>query len=344
LYVAFANQAQSTSNLAPFASAADLVGVDYYPIGTPDTTSGLAPIAADAQDMANRAGKQSAIVLQAFSWGQYPHSALITPRWPTADEMRQMRDIALANSDPNIILWYSYNDVMRSDDPAAHLADLRSAAFAPIAAPDTSIVSAPAGAVDASNATFSHSSDLGSSFQCQLDGGAWEPCGAEQSYSGLTPGGHSFAVRALDRRGRTDESPATREWIVNAPRPAVQPGNTIGTPISPIRFKLATIRMSSNGMARLVVSVPGPGKVVAVGRVLVPRGARSAGAPRAKRAATRTRKAGTVSLRLRIRRPKGHRSRHKLKFVVSFESAAGGKRLVRTKRVVLKPAKRKSAH
>jgi hypothetical protein len=346
LYIAFANQAQSTSNLAPYASAADLVGVDYYPIGTPDTPSGLSSIAAGAQGLADNAGKQSAVVLQAFSWDQYPHSGDTAPRWPTVDEMRKMRDVAIANSDPNLILWYSYNDVMRSDDPAGHLADLRNAAFAPIATPDTSIVAGPEGTVSSSDASFTSSSDLGSSFECQLDGGAWQPCGAQQSYSGLSAGDHQFAVRALDRRGRTDQSPATRVWTAAPPAPPappvttnpVPPGDGFGVPISQVRFALAAIHVSSSGMTRVVVHVPGPGKVIAVGRVVTRRAARSAGVTRAKRAATRTLSAGSVSLALRIRPHKGSASsrKRKLKIVVTFDSASGGKRLTRTKSIVLK--------
>ncbi len=349
LYIAFANQGLSVSNLTPYASAADLVGVDYYPIGTPDSASGLGPIAAGAQGLADGAGKQSAVVLQAFSWDQYPHSAAITPRWPSADEMRLMRDQAMANSDPNLVLWYSYNDVMRSDDPSGHLADLKRAAFAPVATPDTSIGAGPEGMVSSADATFNQSSDLGSSFQCQLDGGGWQPCGSQQSYSGLGPGNHQFGVRALDRRGRMDLSPAIRSWAVAPAAPAETPapgGNSIGAPISTVRFALGKVRISRNGTARIVVRVPGPGKVVAVGRVLVRRAAHSAGVPRPKRAAARTLSAGSVSMALKIHPRKGHvpKRARKLRIVVTFDSATGGKRQSRRKDIVIKSRRRSGGH
>jgi hypothetical protein len=375
LYIAFANQAQSTTNLAPYASVADLVGVDYYPIGTRDTPSGLSPIATDAQRMATGAGKQTAVVLQAFNWNQYAgFSSPETARWPTGGEMRQLRDIVMANSDPNLILWYSYNDIMRSDDPAGHLGDLRNAAFAPIAVPDTSIVAGPEGTVDGGDATFTQSSDLGSRFECRLDGGVWESCGSQQSYSALAAGDHQFAVRAVDRRGRTDESPATRIWtaapppadpdiwtappppadphIWTAPPPPADPpappsGDGIGgpTPSPRVRFELAAVRVSPNGTVRLVVCVPGPGKVVAVGRVLGSGGAHGAGVPRSKRAAASTLSAGRIALALRVRARGGQRSRlkRKLRVVVTFRPSSGGRPLIRTRSFRLKSRHRAAA-
>ena len=67
-------------------------------------------------------------------------------------------------------------------------------------APETTITSSPASPV-ASSATFAFSSsEAGSSFECQLDDGAWVACSSPLSET-PSPGSHSFE-RASDRPGR----------------------------------------------------------------------------------------------------------------------------------------------
>ena len=86
---------------------------------------------------------------------------------------------------------------------------------------DTSITSGPTGTGYVTTATFGFSaSENHSKFQCQLDAGAWSACSSPKAYAGLTVGNHVFAVRATDRWGHTDPTPATRSWSVAL---AVQP-------------------------------------------------------------------------------------------------------------------------
>jgi hypothetical protein len=40
-------------------------------------------------------------------------------------------------------------------------------------------------------------------FQCRFDGGGWSACSSPARFAGLEPGDHTFAVRALNRRGRS---------------------------------------------------------------------------------------------------------------------------------------------
>jgi hypothetical protein len=86
--------------------------------------------------------------------------------------------------------------------------------------PETTIDGGPAeGSTNADgNASFSFSSsETGSSFQCAVDGGAYSACSSPKSLSGLANGQHSFAVKATDAAGNTDQSPATRNFSVDIP-------------------------------------------------------------------------------------------------------------------------------
>ena len=82
-------------------------------------------------------------------------------------------------------------------------------------APDTVIDSGPSGTISTNSAALAfHSSEPGSSFECQLDGGGFAPCSSPRTLSALANGAHSFAVRAIDGAGNVDPSPATRGFTV----------------------------------------------------------------------------------------------------------------------------------
>jgi hypothetical protein len=119
------------TTLSTFADGVEVLGQDYYPIGVsylvPLSQTGA--VAQSVQTLADRAGKQSAMVLQAFSWTQYYPPARCSPwpdcaPYPTVDEMQQLLSMVLQNSHPQLILWYSYFDIRRSDNPVAHWNDL----------------------------------------------------------------------------------------------------------------------------------------------------------------------------------------------------------------------------
>ncbi|HWH44927.1 MAG TPA: hypothetical protein VNT32_09365 [Thermoleophilaceae bacterium] len=131
LYIAHENSGTRGRNLEPFAGLADLVGADFYPVGMGDTVEVVGELSASVQSLASRNGRQSAFVLQSFSWAAYPQFTMPDPRWPTRDEMQRMRDLALQHAQPGLILWYSMQDLERADDPALRWSNLVSAAFAP---------------------------------------------------------------------------------------------------------------------------------------------------------------------------------------------------------------------
>lgn len=85
--------------------------------------------------------------------------------------------------------------------------------------PQTTIVLAPPDPSDSSSAAFAYeSNELGSSFECKLDGGEFSPCpAAGTSYEGLGDGSHSFQVRAIDPSGNVDPSPAGYTFDVALP-------------------------------------------------------------------------------------------------------------------------------
>ena len=86
--------------------------------------------------------------------------------------------------------------------------------------PETTIASGPSGTTESAVATFEFtSSEPGSAFECQLDGGAWTACSSPRTYSELANGQHTFDVRASDAAGNTDPTSASRTWTVTVPDP-----------------------------------------------------------------------------------------------------------------------------
>ncbi|GAB4191454.1 MAG: hypothetical protein OHK0022_05180 [Roseiflexaceae bacterium] len=89
-----------------------------------------------------------------------------------------------------------------------------------LTAPDTTITAGPLANSNSATATFSFTGSDGSgsgvaSFECSLDGGAFVACTDPQTYTGLADGPHTFAVRAIDRAGNVDATPATYSWTID---------------------------------------------------------------------------------------------------------------------------------
>ena len=105
-------------------------------------------------------------------------------------------------------------------------------------APDTAITGGPTGRTGDETPTFAFTgsdSNL-SGFECQLDGGPFEPCSGpgEHTAAALGDGVHAFSVRAEDAAGNVDPSPATRSFDLDATAPDTQitrrPKNRVFTP------------------------------------------------------------------------------------------------------------------
>jgi hypothetical protein len=90
-------------------------------------------------------------------------------------------------------------------------------------APETTISSGPAASTTETGAALAFvSSEAGSTFACKLDAGRWSRCRPPKSYTGLAVGAHQFAVRATDKAGNVDATPAGWSWSVAPPPPPVE--------------------------------------------------------------------------------------------------------------------------
>jgi hypothetical protein len=88
------------------------------------------------------------------------------------------------------------------------------------AAPDTTILSGPAGPTSHATPTFAFdSSEPGSAFQCSIDGRAFALCSSPFTTATLGDGPHSVAVKAIDSALNQDASPASRSFSVDATAP-----------------------------------------------------------------------------------------------------------------------------
>lgn len=118
------------ASLLPMVDTADVVGADYYPIGSDGRSIANISEAAEAiQGVANAYGKGSAVVLQAFSFTQYNEYLECSPypdcaTFPTYDQMRTMRNLTLQYTHPRLVLWYSYYNIFTYDHASQHWADL----------------------------------------------------------------------------------------------------------------------------------------------------------------------------------------------------------------------------
>ncbi len=79
--------------------------------------------------------------------------------------------------------------------------------------PETAIELGPAGTIRSNRVSFVLAG--ANRFECRLDDVGFDPCSSPTILSGLAPGHHDFAARAIDDAGNVDPSPATRTFAVD---------------------------------------------------------------------------------------------------------------------------------
>ena len=76
-------------------------------------------------------------------------------------------------------------------------------------------------------------------FACKLDESPWRRCRSPQSFANLTEASHRFAVRARDRAGNVDGTPAVWRWAVDRTPPDTEILRRGGPSGRTARFQLA---------------------------------------------------------------------------------------------------------
>jgi len=103
------------------------------------------------------------------------------------------------------------------DTPAEHVWTIDTAA------PETMLTETPPAADNSTMVRFSFdSSERNVTFDCSLDGATYAACASGSLVGPVADGAHSFAVRAHDRAGNVDASPAIFAWTVDTSTPDTQ--------------------------------------------------------------------------------------------------------------------------
>ena len=103
-------------------------------------------------------------------------------------------------------------------------------------APVTTITDGPDALTKLTTASITFTADEPASFECALDNDMFSECRTE--YTGLTDGQHRLQVRATDRVGNTDATPAAYSWTVDttAPQTTISDAPPVMTSATSARF------------------------------------------------------------------------------------------------------------
>ena len=100
------------------------------------------------------------------------------------------------------------------DTPAEHIWTIDTVA------PDTTLTQMPPAADNSTMVTFAFTSnEMNVQFECSLDNATFAACRSGDVFGPITDGAHAFAVRAVDRAGNVDSSPAIHAWQVDTSTP-----------------------------------------------------------------------------------------------------------------------------
>lgn len=109
---------------------------------------------------------------------------------------------------------------------------------------NTRITSGPTGPIATDSATFTFTSPEDGGFECRLDStdpADWIACNSPQTYTSLASGRHTFEVRALNRPGNPDPTPAVANFVVEIGPPETTitsgPSGAIATNLAIFAFE-----------------------------------------------------------------------------------------------------------
>lgn len=114
--------------------------------------------------------------------------------------------------------------------------------------PDTAFTVLPPDTTEDPTPTFEFASaSAAQGFECRLDGGAWGACASPHTTGELPDGPHQLSVRAVDRAGTPDVSPATDSFTVDRPDPPPAPPTPPPPPPEPadVRAPVVSYSMAS---------------------------------------------------------------------------------------------------
>lgn len=122
------------------------------------------------------------------------------------------------NDGPHGIVVRAVDTAGNSDDsPAEHRWTIDTAA------PETRLTEQPPVADNSVTVRFDfEASEDNVTFECAIDGGELVPCEPDQEFGPLGDGPHSFSVRARDRAGNVDATPAIFAWTIDTTMPDTQ--------------------------------------------------------------------------------------------------------------------------
>ncbi|EKE25737.1 MAG: FHA protein, partial [uncultured bacterium] len=115
----------------------------------------------------------------------------------------------------DILSEASHTVSIEATDSALNVTTVTNTFTVDITAPDTTISANPNDPSSSSLASFSFTSDAGTTFECKIDSTNYSACASPKSYTGLGQGNHLFTVRAIDSAGNVDASPASYAWNID---------------------------------------------------------------------------------------------------------------------------------
>ncbi|WIG98271.1 Ig-like domain-containing protein [Myxococcus sp. SDU36] len=128
-----------------------------------------------------------------------------------------------ANSHEVTVGDATHTFVVRAKDRAGNVADVQGSHTWRVdsLAPVTNIVEFPAADTNVPQAVFRFESDEAPvTFQCSIDGAAFDNCPSAYTWDGVPEGEHRIEVRAHDEAGNVDATPAVHVWRLDMTPPA----------------------------------------------------------------------------------------------------------------------------